>query len=397
MHITNVRALLTAPAGISLVLVRVDTSEPGLYGWGCATFTQRARAVQVAVDEYLHPLLEGRDPDRIEDIWHIATNNAYWRNGPVLNNAVSGVDMALWDIKAKRAGLPLYQLLGGKCREGAAVYVHAGGDTKEAVLESAQAFAEQGFSHIRCQLGNYGGIGRDPKRPDGALDGAYFDPGVYTRTVTDLFAFLRERLDPGLELLHDVHERLVPIEAIRFAKVLEPFRLFFLEDLFAPEDIEWFRLVRGQCAVPLAMGELFSNPVEWRPLVTGHLIDFIRCHISTIGGLTPARKLAILCEGFGIRTAWHGPGDVSPVGHAANLHLDLASPNFGIQEWARFPDVLYQVFPGCPEVRDGYLYPNDKPGLGIDVDEALAARFPAETPVVQWTQTRIPDGTPVRP
>jgi len=198
-------------------------------------------------------------------------------------------------------------------------------------------------------------------------------------------------------LLHDVHERLAPIEAIRFAKALEPFRLFFLEDLLSPEDFEWFRLLRGQCAVPLAMGELFTNPAEWHPLVTHRLIDFIRCHISAISGLTPARKLAILCEGFGIRTAWHGPGDVSPVGHAANLHLDLASRNFGIQEWARFPDVLYEVFPGCPEVRGGYMYPNDKPGLGIDVDEAKAGKYPAGNTVVQWTQTRLPDGTPVWP
>jgi len=181
------------------------------------------------------------------------------------------------------------------------------------------------------------------------------------------------------------------------AKQLEPYRLFFLEDPLPPEQNMWFHMLRQQVAIPIAMGELFNNPQEWIPLITNRLIDFIRVHISHIGGLTPAKKLAVLCEAFGIRTAWHGPDDTSPVGHAANLHLDVNSPNFGIQEWSGFNEQLREVFPGCPEVRNGYMYPNDKPGLGIDIDEKEAAKYPCPDGPPEWTLTRTPDGTAVRP
>ena len=397
LTIRDVRVILTAPRGIRLVVVKVTTSEPELYGLGCATFTQRHTAVAVAVEEFLKPLLLGRDPQRIEDIWQTAWVNSYWRNGPVLNNALSGVDMALWDIKGKLAGMPVYQLFGGKCREGAAVYRHADGREPREVEDNVRRLMEQGFHTIRCQMGGYGGRASTQRRPEGALPGAYYDPDAYARCVPTLFAHLREQLGFDVELLHDIHERLVPIEAVRLAKQLEPFRLFFLEDALPPEHIEWFRAIRAQCATPLAMGELFVHPLEWMPLVSERLIDFIRCHISAIGGLTPARKLAMLCEAFGVRTAWHGPGDVSPVGHAANLHLDLSSRNFGIQEWVGFSEVEQEVFPGCPEVRAGYAYLNDKPGLGVEINEELAARYPCEAGVPEWTQTRLPDGTPFTP
>jgi mannonate dehydratase len=181
------------------------------------------------------------------------------------------------------------------------------------------------------------------------------------------------------------------------AKNLEPYRLFFLEDVLPPEQVQWFEMMRHQTATPIAMGELFNNPQEWVPLISHRLIDFIRVHISQIGGITPAKKLAALCEAFGVRTAWHGPGDVSPVGHAANVHLDVSLPNFGVQEWSGMSDKLREVFPGCPEVRNGYVYPNDKPGLGIDIDEDLAAKYPCSTELPQWTLARTPDGTSVRP
>jgi len=397
MKITKVRSILTAPAGVALVVVKVETSEPGLYGLGCATFTQRALAVRTVVDEYLSPLLCGRDPDRIEDIWHTCMVNAYWRNGPVLNNALSGVDMALWDIKAKRAGMPLYQLLGGKCREAAALYRHADGRDPQEVLDEVLAFQADGYAYIRCQIGGYGGVCRNPRTPARAQAGAYFDPDVYALTVPKMFDYVRGKVGFEVQLLHDVHERLAPIEAVRFAKSLEPYRLFFLEDILAPEDVEWFKRIREQAAVPIAMGELFNHPLEWRPLIVNQLIDFIRVHISQIGGVTPARKLAALCEAFGVRTAWHGPADVSPVGHAANVHLDVACHNFGVQEFAGFQDPLLEVFPGCPEVRGGYMYPNESPGLGIEINERLAKAHPATASVVEWTQTRLPDGTPVRP
>ncbi len=399
--IRDVRTILTSPGTGNiqkrLIVVKVETSEPGLYGLGCATFTQRHAAVRTAVDEFLRPLLTGRDPQRIEDIWQLVHVNAYWRSGPVMNNALSGVDQALWDIKGKLAGMPVYQLLGGKCREGAAVYRHADGRDPAEVADRVRAFQAQGVRYVRAQMGGYGGRMKPINPASADMRGAYYDPDAYARSVVALFDHLRSVLGDEVELLHDVHERLVPITAVRLARELERFRLFFLEDLLPPEQVEWFRLARQQCTTPLAMGELFVNCREWQPLVEGRLIDFVRCHISAIGGLTPARKLAVVCEAFGIRTAWHGPGDVSPVGHAANVHLDVSSPNFGIQEWAGFSDLEQEMFPGCPELRDGIVYPNDRPGLGIDIDEDLARRYPCPEGVLEWTQARTPDGTLVYP
>jgi len=402
LTITDVRAICTAPQNIPLVVVKVETSEPGLYGLGCATYTQRFLTVAHEVDRYMKPLLVGQDPTRIEDIWQMVTVSPYWRNGPVLGNALSGVDMALWDIAGKRAGLPLYELLGGKAREGVRVYRHADGRTMEEVGDRVQAFLEDGVQVVRVQYGGYGGNGGERQRledmkPIGACRGAYYDPLQYQNSVIDLFAAMRERFGYGIELCHDVHEHLEPTEAIRLAKALEPYRLFFLEDALSPEQGEWFAQMRQQTCTPIAMGELYNNPSEYLPLIQRRLIDYIRCHISQIGGITPARKLAHVCEAFGVRTAWHGPGDVSPVGHAANIHLDLTSWNFGIQEWAGLTPALEDVFPGCPKLDHGYVYANDKPGLGIDIDEKLAARFPCDESLPTWTNCRRPDGTLARP
>jgi mannonate dehydratase len=410
LKITGVKCILTAPAGIGLAVVKVTTSEPGLYGIGCATFTQRLLAVRTVVEEYLQPLLLGRDPHRIEDIWQLVYQNAYWRNGPVLNNALSGVDQALWDIKGKVAGLPLYELFGGKVREGATTYAHAEGRDPEEVLDRVVELREGGLDHVRCQVGGYGAAGaadRATAAPDGASEprsGHYFDPAAYARSVPRLFDVLRAKLGFEVELLHDVHERLAPVDAVRLAKELEPFRLYFLEDPLAPEDVEWLALLRAQSATPIAMGELFTHPLEWRSAIAGRQLDFIRVHISDIGGITPARKLAALAESFGVRTAFHGPGDVSPVGHAANVHLDVALPNFGIQEYVGATDRLREVFPGGPVMQGGKLYPGEAPGLGVDVDEALAGRFPLKSDmaqfsdgIVDWTQARRPDGSIARP
>jgi mannonate dehydratase len=391
--IQRVRPILTAPEGINLVIVRVETSDPGLTGVGCATFTQRAKAVATAVTDYLDPLLRGREVARIEDIWHVASVSAYWRNGPVLNNALSGVDMALWDIKGKQAGMPVYDLLGGRCREAAAVYQHASGATLSELEESVRRFQDAGTRFIRCQLGPYGGSGHKIVKPAGAVDGAYYDPVQYAEALPQVFEHLRSVFGWSLEFLHDVHERLAPVDAIRLAKSLEQFRLFFLEDVIQPEQYRWLEQLRAQCATPIALGELFNHPLEWDALISRRLIDFIRVHVSQIGGITPGRKLATYCERFGVRTAWHGPGDTSPVGHAANLHLDLSSRNFGIQEWHEFNEAAREVFPGTPEVVDGYLYPSGGPGLGIDIDEEVARRFPPHDRLPTWTEARHPDGT----
>lgn len=397
--IRDIRVIATAPAGANLTVVRVETDEPQLYGLGCATFTQRHLAVQTAVLAYLRPLLLGRSADRVEELWQLMMNNGYWRNGPVLNNAIAGVDIALWDIKAKQAGMPLYQLLGGQCRAGAAIYRHADGRDLTEIEDNVRQSLAQGVHYVRIQHGGYGGVesaGRS-RCPDGALPGRYYDPRAYTRSALAALEHVRTTLGEELELLHDVHERLAPAAAVEFARDCQSLRLFFLEDPLAPEDLAWLDNIRRVCTTPLAMGELFNHPREWTPLITGRQIDFMRMHLTQMGGLTPARKVAALGELYGVRTAWHGPGDVSPVGHALNVHLDVAAPNFGIQEFSGFSDALQNVFPGCPELRGGYLYPNDQPGLGLDIDETLAAKFPCRDPVVEWTQARLPDGSLHRP
>ncbi len=407
LKITDVKTILTAPNGIRLVIVKVFTSEPGLYGLGCATFTQRPLAVKTAVDEYLKPFLIGKDPDQIEDIYQSAFVSSYWRNGPVLNNALSGVDIALWDIKGKRANMPVYQLLGGKCRHAAALYAHAGGRDPEEVADNIRKYMEQGYRYVRAQVSvpGYSVYGWGGGKPKGRIwtpimpGQETFEPTPYVNAVIKLFDYLRTNLGDDVELLHDVHERIPPIQAITLAKELEKYSLFFLEDVFAPEDIEYLRILRQQTSTPIAISELFNNTCEYVPMIKDRLFDFIRCHLSQIGGISPARKLAALCEFFGIRTAWHGPGDVSPVGHAANLALDLACYNFGIQEQHVFGNETQEVFPGCPEIKDGYLWSNDKPGLGIDINEELAEKFPfPEHPLNGgWAPIRRVDGTVIKP
>jgi mannonate dehydratase len=406
LKITDVKTILTAPAKIRLVVVKVVTNEPGLYGLGCATFTQRARVVETAVDKYLKPFLIGKDPLQIEDIWQSSFVSSYWRNGPVLGNAISGVDMALWDILGKRASMPVYQLFGGKSRKAVDTYRHASGRTFQDVEKAARRFMEQGYRHVRVQvavpgLATYGSPGGkdDAKLPANARPQVW-EPGPYARIVPKLFEYLRKQLGDEVELLHDMHERVPPVLALRMAKDLEPYRLFFLEDPLSPEDVGYFSHMRKLTTTPIAMGELFNNTNEWLHLVTGRLIDFIRIHLSQVGGLSFARKVAALCEFFAVRTAWHGPGDVSPVGHAANVHLDLACHNFGIQEAREFNQAEQDVFPGCPVLKDGYYFANDKPGLGIDLDEKLAAKFPIDDDPsfdMRWGNYRRRDGTVVKP
>lgn len=408
--IRRITPIITAPQKINLVVVKVETSEPGLYGLGCATFTQRYEAVATAVRDHLAPLMVGRDAQRIEENWQLMYQHSYWRNGPVLNNAIAGIDIALWDIKAKLANMPLYQLLGGKVREGAAVYLHAQGCDNKELEDRARFFLSKGVHYIRIQRGKfaYGGMEYDGIRPEGSLPGAYYDQRGYMHANLAAMEHIRNVLGDRVEILHDVHERLSCAQAVDFAKQCEKLRMFFLEDALAPEDIEWFANIRQACTTPIAMGELFNHPREWTPLITGRLIDFMRMHITQMGGLTPARKVAMLGELHGVKTAWHGPGDVSPVGHMLNVHLDVVSPNFGIQEFSPnyhwdpkqplgMAPQLLEVFPGCPELRNGYLYPNDKPGIGVDLDEKAAAKYPGIRHVDEWTQARLPDGSLHRP
>lgn len=428
--IRDIRVIFTEPDNIRLVIVKVETSEPGLYGVGCATFTQRPTTVAAAVTDYLRPFLIGRDVADIEDIWQSSYVSSYWRNGPVLNNALSGVDQALWDIKGKMAGMPVYDLLGGRAREAAPVYVHTTGDTPEAVGDQMQAAMENGHHHIRVQVttpgyatyanrsgavtGGNQDVSQGPiavtswlRATEGdrsgdrlhAHPGGVFEPKPYMRSALGLFDYIRDRFGYGVEILHDVHERLPPILGVSFAKEVESYQLFFLEDLFAPEDNEYFRMVRAQCATPIAMGELYNSPHEIIPMIQDRLIDFMRMHMSQIGGITPARKYAAMGELYNVRTAWHGPGDTSPVGHAANLMLDLNTSNFGIQEAVAFGERTREVFPGTPEVRDGMMWSNGQPGLGIDINEELAAQFPFKERAFggAWDTVRRADGSMVKP
>ena len=295
--IKDVQTILTQPEGSRLIIVKIITSQPGLYGLGCATFTQRFHAVHTAIEKHLKPFLIGRDVSRIEEIWQMGMVNGYWRNGPVLNNAISGADQALWDIKGKQADMPLYQLLGGKCREAAAVYGHADGRDEHEVEDSVRKYMAQGYRYIRIQMGGYGGQAEKLAKPEGAPPGAYFDPRAYTRDMLRMMEHVRSKVGDEIELLHDIHERLNPINAVQFAKDVERFKLFFLEDPLAPEDLEWFHHIRQQCSTPIAMGELFNSPREWQPLIADKLIDFLRMHVSQMGGITPARNVACRSAG----------------------------------------------------------------------------------------------------
>ncbi len=404
--IKDITVIETAPAGSRLTVVKITTDQPGLYGYGCATFTQRADLVKPAVERYLKPLLMGKTTDRIEDIWQTCYDSSYWKNGPVLNNAISGIDQALWDIKGRQAGMPVYQLAGGKCREAVDTYAHADGQEFEQVITAAKQYMAQGWRHVRVQVGLPGMAGYGSAHGQAAQtfkplhDKPLFEPAYQMRRGLQLLEKCRQELGDEVELLHDMHERLTPNEAVEFCKQAEKFRMFFLEDPLSPEDNAYFHQIRQQCATPIAMGELFNSPHEWSPLIDERLIDYIRCHVSQVGGFSAARKIAIAAELHGVRTAWHGPGDVSPIGHTAHCHLDLVSYNFGIQEYSPFNQRTQEIFKGCPQMKGGYLWVNEAPGWGIEIDEALAAKAPftngRDGLNGGWGELRTLDGTVIK-
>ena len=403
-RIKDISVIECQPAGVRLTVVKITTDQDGLYGYGCATFTQRADLVKPAVEKYLKPFLLNKTTDRIEDIWQSCYDSSYWKNGPVLNNALSGIDQALWDIKGRQAGMPVYQLVGGKCREAVDTYVHADGAEFQEVVDNAKRYMEQGFRNVRVQVGVPGMAGYGARRSGTPLkalhDKPLFEPAYYFRRALKLLEVCRQELGEEVELLHDMHERLLPNQAVQFCKDAEKYKMFFLEDPLSPEDLGYFRQLRQNCATPIAMGELFNSPHEWQPLIAERLIDYIRVHVSQAGGFTPARKIAILAEQYGVRTAWHGPGDVSPVGHMANVTLDIVSYNFGIQEYSAFNAQTQGIFHGCPEMKDGYLWVNEKPGWGIEIDEKAAARLPFVSGPDNlnggWGEIRKRDGTVIK-
>jgi len=402
--ITKIRCIRSRENG-TWVFVKVETDQPGLYGVGSASDHYHASVVIEAVESSLGPRLIGREASRIEDNWQSSYTSGYWRNGSILNTALAGIDMALWDIKGKEAGLPVYQLLGGACRAAVPCYAHAGGETLEELEQDIRRYLAEGYSVIRCQLGPYGGGGFLDQAHAGGPKNAWpqdraFDDEAYLENIPKMFAYLRDKLGFGPKLTHDVHEHLRPQAAVTLSKLLEPYRLFFLEDSLPPEQIAYFRLIREQCTTPQAMGELFINPHEWLPLITERLIDYIRCRVSKVGGITPAHKIAHVAELYGVNTAWQEGGDNDPVNQAAAMHLDLTNWNFGIQEENHFRPEELAVFPGHPVLEGGYLYANERPGLGVDVDEDLAAKLlnpDRSRRIFHMAEDRRADGSMVRP
>jgi len=402
--ITGLRCIRTRPGG-SWLIVKVLTDQPGLYGIGSASDARNPGAVQTVLEELVKPSIVGCDASRIEDIWQSLFTNAYWRNGSVLNTALAGIDVALWDIKGKEAGMPIYELLGGPCRSAVPCYAHAGGTDLVALEEDIRRYMEEGYLYIRCQLGRYGGGGfvdEDatgyPRDRWGERPG--FDDELYLESIPAMFDYIRSHIGFGPKLTHDVHEHLRPHNAVTLSKLLEPYRLFFLEDALPPEQIAWYRNIREQCTTPQAMGELFTNPHEWTPLIAERLIDFVRVRVSKAGGITQCKKIAAVCEAFGVHTAFQEGGDNDPVNQVAAAHLDMTVWNFGIQEENHFRPEELEAFPGHGVIEGGYLYVSGEPGLGIDVDEEKAAALCTERPRRfrgLLRTDRRQDGTPVRP
>lgn len=406
LTITGVRVIVTNPPYADgskstmqrLVIVKVETSEAGLYGLGCASFVFRPGAVMAFVDRYLKPFVMGKDPDQVEDLYHSMNAAGLWRGGPVENYAISGVEMALWDIKGKRANMPVYQLLGGKTRNAVQCYGDASGGSGAEMAESIAKAVSRGFRHVRL---NYRGRAVKPGHGVGNLElgpplgsGPVIDPDEWARAIPAIWDHVRKVSGDEIELMQHLHGQLPPMQTIQMIKRLEPYRPYFFEDPFYPEDVGYLKILRPQCGVPIALGEKFVNRNEYASLITDRLIDFIRIHVPAIGGFTMAYKVAALGEWFNVRTAWHAPGDLSPVGHAANGHLDLASPNFGIQEGAFVAsDALREIFPGTPVVKEGYLFLNEAPGFGVDLDEKAAARHPASLEDGNFGPKRFTNGS----
>jgi mannonate dehydratase len=400
-------SVIEVQIGTRLSVVKITTDQPGLYGYGCATFTQRADLIKPAVERYLKPLLAGWNTDRIEDIWQMCWNSSYWRSGPVLNNAISGVDEALWDIKGRQVGLPVYQLVGGKVREAAEVYRHAGGATPEALVESIRSLTATGARNVHIAIGGgntAAATSVDPLHYEiKTLDGApstspAYDPNAHTKQILQAFEYVRKQLGGEIGLGFDAHERLAsPRDAVQFCKDVEQYRPYMIEDPLAPEDEDYFREIRAQCSTPTSMGELFIHPRDWQFLIENRLIDYIRCHVSEIGGFSAARKIAVLAEMYQVRTCWHNPGDISPVGIMANLTLDVTSNAFGLQEFGGNPsEQIAEVFQGAAQYKDGYAWVSDLPGWGVEVDEKAAAKYPfnsAQPLDGSWGAVRLPDGS----
>jgi mannonate dehydratase len=397
VRITGGKVITCCP-GRNFVTLRLDT-EDGISGLGDATLNGRELAVASYLSDHVLPLVVGRDARRIEDIWQFLYKGAYWRRGPVTMTAIAAVDTALWDIKGKALGVPVYQLLGGASRDGVLVYGHASGETIDDAVVSVANYLERGYRAVRVQcavpgLAHTYGIGRAGRYEPavaGTLTECVWNTERYVEVVPPLFERLRREFGPAVHLLHDVHHRLAPIEAARLGRHLEPYRLFWMEDPTPAENQEAFRLIRQHTTTPLAVGEVFNSIFDCQRLIQDQLIDYVRTTVVHAGGLSHLRKIAALAELYQVRTGSHGATDLSPVCLAAALHFDLSVHNFGIQEYMAHDADTDRVFPHAYSFDNGAMHPGDAPGLGVEMDEDLAATFPyrpAYLPVA-----RLEDGT----
>ncbi|AWM88044.1 D-mannonate dehydratase ManD [Microvirga sp. 17 mud 1-3] len=398
MKIERAYCIVTCP-GRNFVTLKIVTDQ-GVYGIGDATLNGRELAVAAYLEEHVIPCLIGRDPQQIEDIWQYLAKGAYWRRGPVTMSAIAAVDTALWDIKAKIAGQPLYQLLGGKSRSGVMVYGHANGRDIAETVDAVGHYLSLGYKAVRAQAGVPGldtayGIARGKLFYEPATKGLpeeqIWSTEKYLNFAPKLFDALRQALGPDFHLLHDVHHRLTPIEAARLGKSLEPYRLFWMEDPTPAENQDALKLIRQHTVTPIAIGEIFNSIHDCRELIQNQLIDYIRTTVVRAGGITQLRKIAALAELYQVRTGSHGATDLSPVCMGAALHFDLWVPNFGIQEYMRHTEQTDEVFPHAYTFADGFLYPGDAPGHGVDIDEKLAAKYPYERAYLPVA--RLEDGT----
>jgi mannonate dehydratase len=398
MKITAARIIVTCP-GRNFVTLKIETDQ-GVYGIGDATLNGRELSVVSYLQEHVVPCLIGKDPRRIEDIWQYLYRGAYWRRGPVTMRAIAAVDVALWDIKAKMAGMPLYDLLGGRSRDGVLVYGHANGADLAETVDEVGRYIDMGYKAVRAQSGIPGiamayGVGRGKlyyEPADAALPTeTVWDTRKYLNFIPSLFDKLRETYGFDVELLHDVHHRLTPIEAGQLGKAVEPHKLFWLEDVTPAENQEAFKLVRHHTTTPLAVGEIFNTIWDCKDLIQNQYIDFIRATIVGAGGVTHLRRIADFAALYQVRTGSHGATDLSPVTMGTALHFDTWVPNFGIQEYMRHSEETDAVFPHDYRFEDGRLFVGDTPGHGVDIDEVLAAKYPykpAYLPVA-----RLEDGT----
>ncbi|MGX7006127.1 D-mannonate dehydratase ManD [Caballeronia sp. KNU42] len=396
MKITDARVIVCSP-GRNFVTLKIET-DGGIYGVGDATVNGRELAVASYLRDHLVPCLIGRDASQIEDTWQYFYKGAYWRRGPIAMAAIAAIDVALWDIKAKAANMPLYQLLGGASRTQMLTYSHASGESIEEAADNVAALVQKGFKAIRVQSAipgmpvTYGvhTAGDAPQAEERPRETVWDTPS-YLRHLPKLLDHLRDRFGFELHLLHDVHHRLTPREAAALAKSVERHQLFWLEDAVPAENQESYRLIRQHSTTPLALGEVFNSIHDCRQLLEEQLIDYIRTTPVHAGGLTHVRRIADLANLYHVRTACHGAADMSPITMGAALHFGRWVPNFGIQEYAFHPPECQSVFPHEWSLTNGYLLSGEKPGHGVDIDEAAAAKYPYKRAYLDVA--RLSDGT----